>query len=64
MYVHLHVCSAMLYACSRNFQRLLLVTLMLAAKTYDDFYYSNAVWAKVCAREALFRGSKPGDCGL
>ena len=26
---------------------------MLAAKTYDDFYYSNAVWAKVCGREAL-----------
>jgi len=32
---------------SLTFQRLLLSTTMLAAKLHDDFYHSNAVWAKI-----------------
>ncbi|EKX43970.1 hypothetical protein GUITHDRAFT_39669, partial [Guillardia theta CCMP2712] len=32
---------------SHNWQRLILVSMMLATKTFDDKYYSNKVWGKI-----------------
>eukprot|EP00960_Hanusia_phi_P058759 763977-Hanusia_phi.AAC.1 len=32
---------------SYNWQRLILVSMMLATKTFDDKYYSNKVWGKI-----------------
>jgi len=32
---------------SNNFQRMILISTMLAAKHFDDVYFSNKVWAKI-----------------
>merc|ERR1712056_31806 len=34
--------------CDRTIHRLLAVSMLLSAKYYDDVYYSNAYYARVC----------------